>query len=403
MRTPSFAAPRTTTPRTSTARTGSPSTDADDSSRPLWLWRGAGPALTPRGLVPLHIEGAAPAVQTPSGPGLRIERGTTNYVTNPSFEVDLTGWTTLGSPTVTRETGDAAFGAAYARVTTTGAGDGIRFTGTGNATQGQTYTASVHLRAATPSDVGKKVQFYLDAPGGTYEISAVDHTLTASWTRVTVTKTWANAGHTGWALTCRDGIGQGGFAFELDAVQYELGNASTYGDGSLGDGFEWTSTPNASSSTRSGTRVVSLLPALRAGAAAVAFRPDWPTIDSNAHVVLEVGTSPMGSMRLVGSDGEWSAEIVVGDETQTVAIPQAHVASDLVRLAASWSGGTLSISTGDHTASAPLSVRPIAHSSVSMGRASDLAGNELAGVIHRTVILAGHADVAMLVRSMMNL
>ena len=103
-------------PSCATPCTGSPRWGGQGVVRPLWRWRGVGPALTPRGLVPLHIDGATPAVQTPTGPGLRIERGTTNFVTNPSFEVNLDGWSGLGNPTVTRGlTGGAAFGDAHAR------------------------------------------------------------------------------------------------------------------------------------------------------------------------------------------------------------------------------------------------------------------------------------------------
>ena len=379
-------APRTALPATTPVRTGPPG--GVEAASPVWLWHGSGPALTPRGLVPLQIEGAAPAVVTAHGPGLRIERGTTNFVTNPSFEVDLSGWSAVAGAAISRQTsGGGAFGDAYARVDVTSTGHGIRVTGSGNAAQGDTYAASMHLRAASPSDIGKTVQVYLDAPGGTYEIFAADHVLTEAWSRVVIAASWAQSGHTGWGLLARSAFPQGTFAFDMDGAQYEPGLSTSYADGSLGTGYAWSATAHGSPSLRSGA-VLRAGGAINARRIQIAFAPFWPANDGRRHVVAEIVGLPSRYIRVAAeTSGEWHLSISSGDATATVAIPQAHSAGQLIALTATWDGGVGRLRV-DALESVAEGLRLPLLRTVTLGATNDVAGDQLDGVLHGTALWA---------------
>ncbi|MFA7297911.1 MAG: hypothetical protein WC211_12125 [Dehalococcoidia bacterium] len=371
-------APRAVLPTTTPVRTGSPG--SGEAARPVWLWRGSGPALTPRGLVPLQIEGAAPAVVTAHGPGLRIERGTTNFVTNPSFEVDLSGWSAVAGATISQQvSGGGAFGAAYARIDVTSTGHGMRVTGSGNAAQGDPYTASVHLRAASPTDVGKTVQVYLDASGGTYEIFATDHVLTEGWSRVVIATTWAQSGHTGWGLAVRNAIPQGEFSVCVDAVQYEATSVTSYADGGGGTGYAWTGTEHASASTRTGAAVgaaVLLPPAC--GTLVVGVSPFWTIPSDSDHVLIEVVVGGQHlTLRATGT-GNW----LWGSPESTVVLPQSPTESGDVLLCASWTSDSLLLRAQSvETRGAWVPATPAAVRHIGIGRSEVGDDEHLAGVI----------------------
>lgn len=93
-----------------------------------------------------------------------------NLVPNPSFEVNLTGWTPYGgtSPTLTRDTTEFYTGVASMKIVTDGTGtggfgymQGGNFTTTGM-TPGKTYTCSVYIKGP----VGKRVNVYLGGKQG---------------------------------------------------------------------------------------------------------------------------------------------------------------------------------------------------------------------------------------------
>lgn len=340
-------APCTTPPATLLPRTFRPGTA--ETPRPIWHWRGTGPALTPRGLVPLDIEGAAPVVMTPSGPGLRIERGTTNFVTNPSFELDLAGWNAVAGASISRETsGGGAFGSAYARVAVNANGDGIRFAGTGNAAHGQQYAASVYLRAATPSDVGKTVQFFLDTSGGQYEIVATDHILTMEWARVVIHSIWTQSAHLGWSVVARDSIGQSGFAFLADAAQYESGTTSSYTDGTMGSGFSWTATAHSSASVRQPSSVLAAVPESYPDRGSLAFscHPDWSSPSVQQRTLLQYVRGSITLAITADPSGAWRFVSRTDLAEHYVQVEQSHLAGDHVQLVATWSPAHLKLCLG---------------------------------------------------------
>jgi hypothetical protein len=162
----------------------------------------------------------------------QFERGqtTTNLITNPSFEVDLTGWSTSGGA---RIVGYTRYGVAYLNA---GSYTWIGATIT-NATQ---YSFSFYCKG--------DYNLNLDPGNGAYySVAGYATPESDGWVRVTHTFT------------------SNGTAFKVyfynhnyDAIQLELGaSASSYCDGSLGAGYHWTGTAHASTSYRGGTLDIS--------------------------------------------------------------------------------------------------------------------------------------------------
>lgn len=158
--------------------------------------------------------------------GIGKPTGATNLITNGGFETDTTGWSVVGTATIARSTAASLFGSASLLVNPPANNDGTSFAGTGNAGQGDTYTASGFVKAVTAGDEGQ-LQVFIVNTGGTFEIfSTTVEIVAAAWTRFTFTFTWAETLHTGWVLTVRDASG-GGKDFYLDGVQYESGSVAT--------------------------------------------------------------------------------------------------------------------------------------------------------------------------------
>lgn len=150
----------------------------------------------------------------------------TNYLPNGGFETNDTGWAVAGTATKTRQTTGGAFGAAYLQVDVTAINGGVTLLGGAQAGQATQHAASYYIRAKTPGDVGKTIAMFIDTAGGSYEQFKVTHVLTADWTRVVRTLTFANAGHTNWRITVRSEISAAA-GFDIDAAQYEDGLAAT--------------------------------------------------------------------------------------------------------------------------------------------------------------------------------
>jgi hypothetical protein len=241
----------------------------------------------------------------PGTRALMTERATTNLVTNPSFEVDTTGWT-ASSTTVARVTTDGFIGSACATVTltadSTAAHARVAHTISG-ATTGRVFTGSVYVKAATASDVGETCGVLIGEIGG----AAADAysafgtvILTTTWQRVEKTYTLVEDDRTSVRLLVypsRVG-GLTGDAILLDAAQLEeLAIATSYADGTLGTGYAWTGTAHASTSTRSlsYTDLDALVP-LVSGAATVTHSvwvkanydadADWPC-GANSAIVAD--------------------------------------------------------------------------------------------------------------------
>lgn len=172
-----------------------------------------------------------------------------NEATNPSFEVNTTGWAVTGTDlvaggTLTRVTAQHFDGVAAGQlVTTATASAGANLVITGPFIAGQPLTFSVYLKG--------------NAGGETMEIGLVDSplsqgvntpvTLTNGWVRYsttyTPTTTWASA-----AIVVRTASATIRTVF-IDAVMLTRGTtAPTYFDGATGTGYAWFGTAHASKS-----------------------------------------------------------------------------------------------------------------------------------------------------------
>ena len=106
----------------------------------------------------------------------------TNLLPNPSFEVDLTNWSGVSAPTLTRDLVSFIVGSASLRCDTTSIGQGVA-SATITALPSTTYTGSVYVKGTGSVSVSLLVE-----PEGTVFASQTV-TLTSQWQRVAVTGT----------------------------------------------------------------------------------------------------------------------------------------------------------------------------------------------------------------------
>lgn len=166
----------------------------------------------------------------------------TNYVTNPSFEIDTAGWTT-GNTSVTRWPDDVARYGSWGLICSASNVSNYVLSDTLTTTTATaTWTASVWVRAVDP------VRFHLQNAVTTLDVASVDHPGGNIWRRLECTATVAtgvqlriythNLAASGWAAYYVDG-------FQLE----QAAAATTYLDGDQ-EGCQWVGVPHASMSTR---------------------------------------------------------------------------------------------------------------------------------------------------------
>lgn len=164
---------------------------------------------------PAHFDGRNPESS------VGVWRGTTNLVTNGSFETNTNGWSAV-SATISRDTAQAKHGTASLKVVTNNAaaGEGVTTTeGTGGmaVTAGQPYTASAWLWGSGTVRLGIR---WFDSAGAVLSTSeSSDIVLTSTPTRVTLTAT-APTGAARAAVRVTTPTQQAA-TFYLDAVQFE--------------------------------------------------------------------------------------------------------------------------------------------------------------------------------------
>jgi hypothetical protein len=189
----------------------------------------------------------------------------TNLITNPSFEVDTTGWSSGGAaaPTLTRTTAQSYSGVASLLSTATASGGArANFFGVVNTpvTAGLTYTISAYTKAATTA---RSVDYIIDwyTSGGVFistSISGVSTNSTSAWTRATPYSVVAPVG-AGLAIPCVRFAGVVvSEAHYLDAVLFEQSSSALpYFDGTYDDAYTgytltfqaWNGTADTSTST----------------------------------------------------------------------------------------------------------------------------------------------------------
>lgn len=194
----------------------------------------------------------------------------TNMIRNPSFETNLTEWSSAGSGTTTRtrDNTQSRFGSWSQKCVTDGtfSGQGANFNGTGNvgvvANPGETWTLSGYFFQAAGGMNAQIAIEWLNAGGGSISTSTANLVLGAgTWTRHSVTATAP-------ALTakafCRFRTAAGvAVTFFIDGCQMEeASSASTYVDGDQ-DNARWSGTAHASASYLGGPYYPNIVPLRR--------------------------------------------------------------------------------------------------------------------------------------------
>lgn len=173
-----------------------------------------------------------------------VPQAGTNYVTNPSFELDTSGWTAAGS-TITRVNGQT-IGIACLQMTASLASGRTDSDVLLTAPGGQAYTASAWVAADTTA---AGILLY-DFTSSTVVASASYSSSAYQWTRISCTGT-PTAGHAVRVLLI-DNRTSAWTPVYFDGIQLEAGSiATTYLDGDQ-PGCTWTGAPHRSVSTRSG-------------------------------------------------------------------------------------------------------------------------------------------------------
>lgn len=120
--------------------------------------------------------------------GLWLEEGTTNLLTNPSFETDTTGWSADGGVTFTRVTSEHYDGVAAAQCVNSGSGQQGFFTPSGSAiaaTTGEAVTLSGYLKSSDIANAFAFITEYSIVPAGLRAILGPNTPLTSSFGRLT--------------------------------------------------------------------------------------------------------------------------------------------------------------------------------------------------------------------------
>ena len=275
------------------------------------------------------------------GDGVFVEEGTTNLITNPSFETNTTGWTGAGTaPTLTRSTARSFVGSASLLVTWPAAAAQASVVLWNNlaATISQTYTISVWVYVPTGSPA-VSLGYY----DGANHILATS-TLFDRWQRLTGTFT---AGFTG-----THGVGiynaataTAGQSCYVDAVQAENKTYSTsFCDGSLGSGYAWTGTAHASTSTRAAGRLklpLSLTPTTWTLAAW--FKP--ATTGPSFRIPVQVSDANVNwfDIYYAVSSGNWFGRKVVAGVGIEAIVNAIIAVGDLVFVATTFDGAAVKL------------------------------------------------------------
>jgi len=189
----------------------------------------------------------------------------TNLVSNPSFELNTTNWSSLGggAPTLTRTTAQSYAGNASLMMTATGSGGARAFFNPSPVmpvTAGLSYTVSAYTKAAT---VARPVDYLIDwvnSGGGVISsvVSGTTTNSTSAWTRATPFTAVAPAGAAYAYLQVRVNPVVPGEVHYVDAVLFEQATSGLpYFDGTYSDAYtgytltaqQWNGTANASTST----------------------------------------------------------------------------------------------------------------------------------------------------------
>lgn len=203
-----------------------------------------------------------------------------NRLPNPTWDVDASGYTSLLSSTVSRQTTPTPqAGAGLGRIQTLGvvAGEGVAAAMSGTFLAGQPWTFAIYVRG---DGGGETVRLRLGS-GSDFAVSSVQ-TLTTGWVRYSVT--WIPAtDQTGVTASVVTSATQAVFFYVDTAMVSQSVTPQVYGDGNS-PGWVWDGTANASSSHKITTSIVY--------AAALTQKPggDLLTVSFDGSVLWEEAT-----------------------------------------------------------------------------------------------------------------
>jgi hypothetical protein len=185
----------------------------------------------------------------PGTKALVLQAGVTNFVDNPSFEVNTTDYWTTTDGSSSRETTRPRIGTYCCKLLANVANPYITKTDTTVTPLTTTYyTISAYVRTDCHAAVGKRACVRVQAIGGVPTEEAITYTyLTTEWQRISATVLNTGAGRTGINVMVRGMIAPGEYIY-IDGVNLTVtAGAVAYIDGTL-PGHVWGGTVHNSSS-----------------------------------------------------------------------------------------------------------------------------------------------------------
>ncbi|MBI3051823.1 hypothetical protein HYY74_05195 [Candidatus Woesearchaeota archaeon] len=185
-----------------------------------------------------------------------IQEGTTNYVTNPSFEVSTGGWTSQNTP---YRVNNVSFIGNYSLMTKgqgSGSGHYITFT----IKDSGTYTLSMYAKMEDGSDpTSRNIAVVFQPSGYGFSWSGKEY-VGNGWYRLSYTATLTAGSVEVGMLNYYGGADKTGQQLYIDGVQLEpVDHATGYADGTLGPGYVWSATAHSSNTTRAANTLIARL------------------------------------------------------------------------------------------------------------------------------------------------
>lgn len=360
------------------------------------------PCTTPRGSLAATATGAITRVEHALGSSrTRLQPTGENELPNPSLAIDTFGWAYFGGADTFEVGTDLAVVGETSLKFTRGVAAGSSFVALTGISLGPTatYFASAYVRVFggfAASDIRLE----------SVDFSGVTQTYQRVWTpadgegvwvrlETRIVTTSATSGTI--RLRTSGSAPPAGGGFYIDAAQLEVGErATSYCDGSLGEGYAWTGTPHASASTRAaGALSLPGAPvAVARGGLFAWLRPSWPADDGATRTLLH-RQSGAGEAWRVGFDpteDAWVMELVGAEVATSVRVPSSHAVDADVFLAAGWDERHLWLSDGGTTSLAPLAGPPPAiprSTPIEVGRRQDDLTDNIDAVVGPLVFLDG--------------
>lgn len=326
-----------------------------------WRWPGGAHALTSGGLRAFDLSGATPSILDASGlAGLRVERGTTNLLPNPTAGLAAAGWSAGGANGLARVTDLPSM---------EGLPDGVS-TGLQLTCQDSASLAFVASSISSgPHAFSAWVYVPSDWDGGQIEVRAdwgfSGASVTgAHWADMGARDRWqrlwqvadVGADVDGTPLIRTNALPTPGRSVLVAAAQLEAQPLPTsYADGSLGAGYAWTGSAHASASVREAGHILLAHPRwdLLAGGAAFWVRPSWGAGNAVDGTVWHLSAMSGDAVELRSNAGAWELVAESAGDVSTATIAMEHASEERVLLAATWTARRLEIWRGEARSSAP--------------------------------------------------